>query len=663
MIDSRGAELRIDQYVPAGISDSDKLPCILLAHGRGTNKGALKGVAEELARRGFVVLNVDAYGQGLSEQPVSDEAGQGANRFFQYTSDAFGQLDALNFARTLNYIDPERIAVYGHSLGGMRAMFTASADSGFFSLNDLLINVLSDTFNQSFTADEINQNADNLAADRLSPDQLKHYRAIRAETVRYYNTRLSTVISGSQPPNAEVEVGGHTVKRECRVNVIILNGKYDALGAGATWNRDGTTDKSIMGGVEIANWYSAAQDGSGLTKIGPLGTVNILNNQKLAAAIKDRSARIACYAPVSHCGIYFNNEANMYTVETLSQALNYNRGNLTDPATVPLESKSNIWYWRAICNLLAMLCMIAMIFPIISLLTKTKYFAVCIAEAKDTAATGTAKSSKAVYWIFGALTAILTFLALYKANTLGPTWASGMMYKFPPKIFTLVTVSSVGVWFIIMCAAIALILFTAKVLVIKKENGRSGIEELNIKIKFSVVLKTLLLAVITLATCFSMMIVSVRLFNQDFRFFETMFGEMKAESWIYAIPYFILFAVLFFVLNLSINYAARKDISGQKEMILNVLINSIGPWLVFFFNFISQLTWTGQGFSDFTLSFSMMLFVPVSVFVSRKIYKMTNSVWLGAFMNAALLAWLLVSKSGVGDGYYPQNIISILFNV
>ena len=33
-IDSRGAELDIDLYVKRNVSDSDKLPCVLLAHGR-----------------------------------------------------------------------------------------------------------------------------------------------------------------------------------------------------------------------------------------------------------------------------------------------------------------------------------------------------------------------------------------------------------------------------------------------------------------------------------------------------------------------------------------------------------------------------------------------------------------------------------------------------
>ena len=150
-IDSRGAEIRIDQYVPAGVSDSDKLPCILLAHGRGTNRGALRGIAEEFARRGFVVLNVDGYGQGMSEQPVSEENGHGAAEFLWYGGGSFGQYDALEFARTLNYVDQERIAMYGHSMGASRVADAAKKDSGYYTLNDLLINVLYDTFGQTFT--------------------------------------------------------------------------------------------------------------------------------------------------------------------------------------------------------------------------------------------------------------------------------------------------------------------------------------------------------------------------------------------------------------------------------------------------------------------------------------------------------------------------------
>ena len=662
-IDSRGAEIRIDQYVPAGVSDSDKLPCILLAHGRGTNRGALRGVAEEFARRGFVVLNVDSYGQGMSEQPISDETGQGAAGFAWFSPGSFGQLDALEFARTLKYVDQERIAMYGHSMGASRVGYAAAADSGYYTLNDLLINVLAESFGQTFTAEEINLDADQLAAERLNADQLEHYNTLRAEKEKFFNTRLKTII-GSDPGTAEVEVGGHLVTRACQANIILLNGKYDDLGSGANWNEDGTTTEAVMGGVKFDHWYSIALDGPELTEIGSMDTETILNNEELAAALKNRSARMVLYAPTDHCGIYFSNESNRLALVTMTQALNYNRGDLTDSATVPLASTSNIWIFRALCNFAAMLAMFGMIFPIVGLLLKTKYFSGIIAESKEIASPAAlSKNAKIAYWVFGVITIILTFIALrYANNELPPHWAGGFTYKLPPNILTLVATSTISFWFIIMCAVIGLVLFTAKVLVNKKLGIAADIKELNVKISPVAFFKSFLLTVIVIAACYTMMIISMRAFGQDFRFYETMFAEMRAEFWLYAVPYFLIFVIMYLLINLGINYGARKDISEGKELVMNVLFNSVGAWLVVVGSYLSRLAWTGRSFSEFTLSYSMLLYIPVSVIINRKLFKMTKSVWLGTFINAALVAWLMVCKSGVGDGYYAQGILSVLFN-
>ena len=660
-IDSRGAEIRIDQYVPAGVSDSDKLPCILLAHGRGTNRGALRGIAEEFARRGFVVLNVDSYGQGMSEQPISDENGHGAGEFLWYGGGSFGQYDALEFARTLNFVDQERIAMYGHSMGASRVADAAKRDSGYFTLNDLLINVLYDTFGQTFTEEEINQNADELAAARLNEDQLAYYNALRAEKEQFYNTRLKTII-GSDPGTAEVQVGGYTVTRPCQVNVIMVNGKYDDLGAGAQWSTDGTT--TAMGGVNFDHWYTISEDGSALTEIGSMNTETILNNEDLAAALNNRSARMVCYAPTDHCGLYFSNEANRMYMVVMSQALNYNRGNLTDASTVPLSNTSNIWIWRALCNFVAMLAMLTIIFPIVGLLLKTKFFSGVIAESREIEAPEPlSKTGKTAYWVFGVVTILLTFLALRHANNdLPPHWAGGMFSQLPPKIFALVATSTIGFWFLIMCAVIGLVLFVAKVLVNKKLGIAADIKELNLKISVGAFFKSLLLTIIVIASCYMLMVISMYIFGQDFRFYESMFAEMRAASWSYAVPYFIVFTVMYFVINLGINYGARKDISEGKELLMNVLFNSIGAWLVVVGSYASRLAWTGKSFSEFTLSYSMLLYIPVSVIINRKLFKMTKSVWLGTLINAALVSWLMVCKSGVGDGYYAQGILSILFH-
>lgn len=218
--DSRGATANADLYYPAGTSDKDSLPAVLVAHGGGVSKGVVQGMAEEIARRGYVVLCVDAYGSGISEQPKYDEGGQGIDG---NTPDASpgGMIDALNFVRTLNFVDQERIGMVGHSMGSRRTGYAAIMDCGYYTLNDLLINALYEEFGQTFTLEEISMDADALAAERLNADQLVYYNAIKEECEEYYNTRLKAVcLVGSNAPLIgllqTVEVGGHEVSATAR---------------------------------------------------------------------------------------------------------------------------------------------------------------------------------------------------------------------------------------------------------------------------------------------------------------------------------------------------------------------------------------------------------------------------------------------------------------
>lgn len=280
-IDSRGAELDIDLYVKRNVSDSDKLPCVLLAHGRGATKNVVRGLAEDLAKRGYVVLNVNAYGMGMSEQPVSDETGNGADHF-NFGDSPFGMIDALNFVRTLKYVDQTRIAMFGHSYGSARISVAATMDCGYFTLNDKKINILSDIFGLKFTEDEISQSADKLAEERLDDGQFKYYLSLADQAEKESSTRINTlVLTGATggPAPATVTVGGHDVTRECQVNVTYVNGRYDSLGAGAMWSKDGT--QTILGDPKpIDMWFSSENNGASYHEIGKLGETTLENAQQ-----------------------------------------------------------------------------------------------------------------------------------------------------------------------------------------------------------------------------------------------------------------------------------------------------------------------------------------------------------------------------------------------
>ena len=74
-------------------------------------------------------------------------------------------------------IDPTRIGTLGHSMGAMRTLAAAALDAGYLTFNDIMLNVLCDEFGESFTEEEIAQNADELAAARLNDmnyNQLMH---------------------------------------------------------------------------------------------------------------------------------------------------------------------------------------------------------------------------------------------------------------------------------------------------------------------------------------------------------------------------------------------------------------------------------------------------------------------------------------------------------
>ena len=651
-IDARGAELDIDLYIPAGTSDSDSLPCLILGHGRGATKNVMRGIAEELSRRGYVVLNVNAYGMGLSEQPIRDDGGNGAENFG--LGGPFGLYDTLEFARSLSYVDDTRIAMLGHSFGSGRTSATAVLDCGYFTLNDKLINILAETFGQAFTEDEIAQDADQLAQARLSADQLAHYQTLRAAAEAEHNTRLNTIIltsSTSGPANAAVTVAGHEVQRPCHVNVTFVDGMYDSLGAGAMWSSDGTT--VILGEpVKMETWYSISSQGDSYTEIGPFDSISASDNSDLAAAFANRAARLVCYNKESHSKQYFSSATISDTIRILQQALSH--------GVEENSSTGMIWWLRATFNLLAMLCMLAAVLALACLLLSTQFFGECVMEPHATSPEG---KNKLVYWIFAAITVIFTIIALYQANTGGPVWANPFGKKLP-SVFHLVSTSAIAFWFVVWLAGGALVMLAAKAAISKKATGSWGLKELNVAASISTIGKTVLIGIICI-TFANLLLTSIgRLFHQEFRFWQMMFTEMKIEHWLVALPYVVLFFILYLVIGMSINYGAEDVLSGRKEIILTVVINSVGVSLLCLFCYIMWfVNWTGAAISDFTLSYSMLLFVPVTVYITRKMYKVTNTVWLGAFLNAALLAWSLVCSAGIADKYYGQGIISILFGV
>lgn len=97
--------------VPDGVNSENPAPGIVVSHGASSSAESVESWYIELARRGYVVFAPNMYGHGDSS--IADAAYDGT---IAYESN--GLYDSVEYLHTLNFVDSEKVAVMGHSLGG-----------------------------------------------------------------------------------------------------------------------------------------------------------------------------------------------------------------------------------------------------------------------------------------------------------------------------------------------------------------------------------------------------------------------------------------------------------------------------------------------------------------------------------------------------------------
>jgi len=101
---------------PAEFDENKKYPVVMMVRGYAEKEGYYPGfgsfrVADELAKEGYLTVSTDFLGYGESDEESEDmlEA-----RFAK----AVAVLDLLESVKNLDYIDEERVVIWGHSNGG-----------------------------------------------------------------------------------------------------------------------------------------------------------------------------------------------------------------------------------------------------------------------------------------------------------------------------------------------------------------------------------------------------------------------------------------------------------------------------------------------------------------------------------------------------------------
>lgn len=109
-------------YRPTGDVAATGVPCVVMAHGLGATKhGRLDAYAERFAAAGLAVLVFDyRHFGGSTGEP---------RELIEIKRQHEDYQAAVSFARNLDGVDPERIALWGTSFSGGHVVWTAARDS------------------------------------------------------------------------------------------------------------------------------------------------------------------------------------------------------------------------------------------------------------------------------------------------------------------------------------------------------------------------------------------------------------------------------------------------------------------------------------------------------------------------------------------------------
>lgn len=667
-LEVRGADLTMDIYRPSKVTADMKLPCMIVSHGGSECMSADSIHAWEYAKRGYVVINVNMYGAGTSDMPDYFEDGKPYNRN-QGTS---GLYDVLEYARSISYVDASRIGLWGHSQSYSIYGSVLVLDGELLSLNDRMLNALYEQFNVEITEEQLSQNADEVAAQVLTSSQLELYEYIKAEQQEIVNNYVKAArVMDNNCVAVTTTVAGIEVERSVHTNLQIGGERNGTSATSATRftvpNERYLKIFCVDGPMERNSYYripdTSIDPEARSTYLGTIFEASVATDAELREAFDNRSIYYTYNPSTHHNGNLWSPVAVSSTMEFFTQALNYNNGDLTNPATKPISCKNlGSSYIALAFTTLATFALLGMLAAMAGVLVNAKAFKACgVAAYKPRL-----KVKSKDFAIISVIALVTGFVGAYVGSreTLGLNVSNKFMSKFLP--------TEPGharlVLMIIATALCATLLFGVFSLINRKKAAEGNpavarISEMNIGIGVKQVFKTLALCLILFAGAYIMAAFVAGAFDGRFQFVDGSLELMKPYSFVRMLKYMIILLPFTFLISIFNNLTVVEGVSDGVDTAISVIINSLGAWLfvliAYAITFSTPDHMTALGLHTMLPTICL---VPMCNYLYRRLYKSTGSVWAGAFFVAIFLAWRLagyVSHRFMFWGY--DSVVSRFF--
>ncbi|MDR1392672.1 MAG: hypothetical protein LBJ62_01685 [Bifidobacteriaceae bacterium] len=560
-----GVEMSGLLFVPDGATAENPAPGVVVSHGLFNNREMQDANYVELSRRGFVVLSMDMYSHGLSEN-VPD-----------IPTLTTGMYEAVKMFSGLDMVDSSRIGITGHSLGGESSDVAVATDNELGT--NLISAVLFNSYNPTFSD------------------------ADTGEWIDIYGQRDAGIIAVQYDEfffRDVDEAGEQTAARD-----FINYGKAQSFLHYGTLPPDDVRQADTV--------YRDNLDGS-------------------------EAMRVVYTPPITHPWSHFSKRSTTATIEFFTEALD-----LPDE----IGSTSQVWQWKEAFNFVGLIGFAMFITCFAMLMLRVPFFSSL--RAGQTVAIRTSdKPGK--YWFWGTL----VLGAIFAAVAYIPILTNAHAFTISRDPWAQSSPAGISIW-AAACGVFTLLVLAAFYFLYMRKRGIT-LAERGITMPWRQVGKTVALAGIVVAVSYLCVFVVDYFFKTDFRLWVLAVKAFPpGVIWVSVFPVMIFLLVFYVMASIaanSINFIKLTGKSGEREWVNTAVLAAfntlpaVGLLVIQYIVLFSTgwLAWPSGSMVVLWL-FPLLLILPASTVISRKIYRLTNNPYLPGIINGVIVTLIACSNT------------------
>lgn len=607
-------------FKPKTATASNPAPCVVFVPGFQRTKESHYDVALEIARRGMVCFIIDPYNQGNSSASLNTSSSTAE-------AGAYGAIPVVNYlydTNNVNYIDRNNISIVGHSAGGNSALTAAT----YFS------NLAGGVFeNCKVKSVYVSGYIRNIISVDVETDE-------NGNTV--FDEETGLVVLGDDGVDWE---GSKVSSLICN-----LGFGYSIIDEGAWQNINLTGDISRVDSYESLALITAGGVNLELRETG-------LTPGKVYGQAAEGTMRVGYQETCYHGVQPFDTTATSHIMYFLDMVNENDSG---------IAIGDQVWMWKQFFQLVIMVGLFMLIFPVCGLLLQTPFFRTIKFEREVYPRTKSV--SKWIVFIaamlIGAVCACFTFVPL--ADLSKEIFIDATAHKvttfFPERMN-----NAIMLWAMVNGLIGFALFFGARGVnkLITKLQGReqstvgTKMIKSNFNIGFVNFLKTLLCAFLVWCVFYSMVHIADYAFNIDARFTFVAIRETNIRYLLYALMYLPFFFIFYLSNSVRVNLANQTNNSNKNKFLsyfLAVLGNTLGLFALFAIQYLS-IAFTGvmHWTTDWLYTNMLWILIPMMFLLpifQKFFYKRSGNIYLGALITCLIFVTMMMCNSVAHGPFY-----------